>query len=185
MVAFAIFVIGDRQMAKLKQRAEVQLQAARTQVENNPKDARYAWNLARVTLEQYFSRNLIQVNLVFWVAVFVMGVGFILIIVAIMLAVKSTSVTPASLVSAISGALAQFIGATFMVIYKSTMSQANDFVAVLNGINRVGMAAQMLDGIDEGSLKSQTRAKMAVILLGGTDHTPSPEPTASNGATTP
>jgi ABC-type transport system involved in cytochrome bd biosynthesis fused ATPase/permease subunit len=76
-------------MRKLRRKAEQQLTDARTKAENNPRDTRFAWNLARVTLEQYFSRNLAQVNLVFWVAVFVMSVGFVLIIVAIILSVKS------------------------------------------------------------------------------------------------
>jgi len=176
LVTFGLLLASDLQMTRLRSRAEKQLQEAKQLADSNPKNARYAWDLARVTLEQYFARNLIQVNLVFWVAVFVMSAGFILILIAIVLSLNRPSITPASLVSAIAGGVAQFIGATFMVIYKSTMTQASDFVAVLNGINRVGMAAQMLEGIDQEELKSQTRAKMAVLLLGNSISGDKPDP---------
>jgi hypothetical protein len=53
-----------------------------------------------------------------------------------------------------------------MVIYRSTITQANAFMAVLERINRAGMAVQVLDSLPEGSdLKSSTRAKLAVLLL--------------------
>ena len=49
-------------------------------------------------------------------------------------------VTPTSMAAAVSGIITQFIGVTFMVIYRSTMAQANAFMVVLDRINSVGMA---------------------------------------------
>lgn len=178
--AFAVGILfwADRQSRRLKQRYERESNEARLRAEQNPKDARYAWNLAKVTLEQYFGRNLIQVNLVFWVAVFVMSIGFIFIMVGVLLSFHQPTITPPSWVSAISGLITQFIGATFMVIYKSTMAQASEFVTVLDRINRVGMAVQVLDAIDEGELKNQTRASIATSLLAATP--PKTPPTSSS-----
>jgi len=44
------------------------------------------------------------------------------------------------------------IGVTFMVIYRSTMAQANQFMEVLERINTVGMAVQILDTIPNEAL---------------------------------
>ena len=53
-----------------------------------------------------------------------------------------------------------------MVIYRSTMAQANGFMTVLERINAVGMAVQILDSMPEGTdLKNSTRAQMVLLLL--------------------
>jgi hypothetical protein len=71
--------------------------------------------------------------------------------------------------AAISGIITQFIGATFMVIYRSTMRQANEFMSVLERINTVGMAVHELDRIPEqrDELKNQVRAHLVESLIGG------------------
>jgi hypothetical protein len=58
---------------------------------------------------------------------------------------------------------------TFMVIYRSTMSQANAFMQVLERINTVGMVVQILDSIPdaEAQLKNATRADLVKLLLSG------------------
>jgi hypothetical protein len=54
-----------------------------------------------------------------------------------------------------------------MVIYRSTMAQANRFMEVLERINTVGMAVQILDSIPEAEaqLKNSTRAEIVALLL--------------------
>ena len=54
-----------------------------------------------------------------------------------------------------------------MVIYRSTMTQANQFIEVLERINTVGMAVQILDAIPEADaeLKNKTRAEIVSLLL--------------------
>lgn len=162
-----LFII-DWRLRVLRQRTERRLSEAKSQAEANPERARFAWEVAKVKLEAYFDRNLLQVNLVFWVAVFVMMVGFGFVLWGVFLSLHdSERVTPTSLVAAISGIITQFIGATFMVIYRSTMTQANQFMTVLERINSVGMAVQVLDSIPEaeGSLKNKTRAGIVELLL--------------------
>jgi len=212
--AAGLFYWVDKRLQAAREKREEHLKDARSQAEKNPKEARFAWDLARVKLEAYFDRNLIQVNLVFWVAVFVMAVGFGFVLAGVVLAYSQpkpdqwsylgastptpsqpqsqssqsqtphnepaqfsqssrtaseqssgATVTP-SLVAAVSGIITQFIGATFMVIYRSTMAQANDFMTVLERINTVGMAVQVLDSLPEGTdLKNETRSQMVLLLL--------------------
>jgi hypothetical protein len=103
---------------------------------------------------------------VFWVASIVMGVGFLFVLVGVWLAYTRPSDIKPPLVAAISGIITQFIGATFMVIYRSTMAQANEFMTVLERINTVGMAVQVLDSLQDGTaLKDNTRAHLATLLL--------------------
>src|SRR5579864_3792770 len=99
----------------------------------------------RVKLEAYFDRNLSQVRMIFFVAVPVMVVGFAFVMWGVTLAISKPDSIKTSYIATISGIITEFIGVTFMVIYRSTMAQANQFMDVLERINTVGMAVQILD----------------------------------------
>jgi hypothetical protein len=60
--------------------------------------------------------------------------------------------------------LVEFIAATFLVIYRSTMDQARSYVAMLEKINAVGMSIQILDKIKTGET-DKFRAQLAMELL--------------------
>jgi putative ubiquitin-RnfH superfamily antitoxin RatB of RatAB toxin-antitoxin module len=72
-----------------------------------------------------------------------------------------------SIVAAASGILVQFIGATFLIVYKSTVSQARDYVTILERINAVGMSVQILENIDSAQkeLRDGARVEIAKSLL--------------------
>jgi hypothetical protein len=148
--------------------AEQKVAVAEDNAERQPEKARYAWDLARVKLEAYFDRNLSQVNQVFWLAATVMSIGFAFVLGAVFMSIHEPSITPTSKVAAISGIITQIIGATFLVIYRSTMTQANEFMAILERINTVGMAMQVLDSIpdEQLELKNATRAEIVSLLVG-------------------
>ena len=170
LVAFGITIFTywwvDSRQKRLRAQAERKIAEATEQANQNPARARLAWDLASVKLEAYFDRNLIQVNLVFWVAVFVMMVGFGFVLAGVAMAYKQPIITPSKNVAAIAGIITQFIGASFMVIYRSTMAQANNFTTILERINTVGMAVQVMEALhDDNALKDTTRAQMAVLLL--------------------
>jgi phage shock protein PspC (stress-responsive transcriptional regulator) len=132
-----------------------------------PEKSKFAWDLARAKLEAYFDRNLSQVRMIFVVAVCIMVVGFGFVLWGVLLAISNPVSTKTSYVAAISGIITQFIGVTFMVIYRSTMTQANKFMEVLERINTVGMAVQILDAIPEAEaeLKNTTRSQIVALLL--------------------
>jgi cytochrome c biogenesis protein CcdA len=97
-----------------------------------------------------------------------MLVGFGFVLWGVWLAIKTPGQNTAW-VAAISGIITEFIGVTFMVIYRSTMSQANSFMQVLERINTVGMAVQILDSIPDADaqLKNTTRAELVSLLFKG------------------
>jgi hypothetical protein len=140
---------------------------AETKLEGATDKARPAWTLAQAKLEAYFDRNLLQVNQVFVVAIAVMIVGFGFVLFGVAISFSESKVLPISYVASGAGIITQFIGATFMVIYKSTMAQANEFMSVLERINTVGMSIQVLDTMPDKDLelKNDSRARIVELLL--------------------
>ena len=134
--------------------------------EREPTRSKYAWDLARVKLEAYFDRNLSQVNLIFWISVAVMFVGFVFVMLSLTFTQFNTDNTT-RLVGTAAGVITESIGATFMFIYKSTMEQARAFMTTLDRINAVGMAVQILDTIpdDAVDLKNATKVELVKALL--------------------
>jgi hypothetical protein len=136
--------------------------------DEEPEKTKFAWDLARTKLEAYFDRNLSQVGMIFGAAIIVMFIGFGFVVWGVELIYARPNDVKPALVASVSGVITQFIGATFIFIYRSTMAQANRFMEVLERINTVGMAVQLLDGIPdaENQLKNQTRAEIIRLLLG-------------------
>jgi hypothetical protein len=163
------FYLADRKLREFDQREREELERAKLRAQNNPGQASPAWEAASTNLQAYFKRNLLQVKWVFGVAVGVMLAGFFVVLWGVNLSFQDPNhLTPTSKIATLSGLITQFIGATFMVIFRSTMSQANDFVNVLDRINTVNIAMKVLDSIPEGeaSIKNATRQQLVTLLLG-------------------
>lgn len=143
------------------------VQQAEQRAKDNPLETQAAWDLARIKLESYLDRNLNQVRSIFWLTVVVMFFGFALIAYGVINAFENPEVIKPALLSAVSGVLINFIGATFLVLYKSTMAQAKDFVSILERINAVGMSVQILEKLDGDNkeLKQTTTAELSKQLL--------------------
>jgi hypothetical protein len=153
---------------KEKQNKQV-IADAQLKVESQPEKTKPAWDLARATLESYFNRNLSQVTSIFWLSVLVMFAGFVVIVWGIAQAIQTPdSYTPATL-AGLAGIITEFIGATFLFIYRSTIQQALDYSKTLERINSVGMAMQILDTMpdktDSEDLKSKTKATLVELLI--------------------
>jgi nitrate reductase gamma subunit len=147
---------------------QARIENAESRAEQAPEKAKFAWELATVRLEAYFDRNLSQVSQVFWLAVVVTTVGFFFILWGIVASLNQPQFTARAVIAGVAGVITQFIGATFLVIYRSIMAQANEFIAVLERINTVGMAVQVLDSIpeDQVELKNSTRSNLVALLAG-------------------
>ena len=161
-----------------------ELDAALIRVEKEPEKAKPVWDLARVKLELYFDRNLSQINYIFWLSLGVMIVGFAFILYGISQAftpiqeagtaqavaegvqsrTASSNVTPA-IIGGIAGIITEFIGATFLFVYRSTIQQAVGYTRTLERINSVGMAMQILDSISKESKKLQDKTKAEIVKI--------------------
>lgn len=142
--------------------------ALEERVRENPREPKLAWDLARVKLESYLDRNLRQVSAIFFLVLLVMTCGMILIFVGVWQALRvPTSLAPSAL-AAFAGVVVQFIGATFLIIYRSTMEQAKNYVVVLERINAVGMSINILESIEDpdAGIRNRARADLSRDLLG-------------------
>lgn len=165
---FFLFLIraGTEYVSAVRQQEE-KIESLERKVDAEPEKVRPAWDLARVKLEAYFDRNLKQVQAIFIVAIFVMLVGFGLVVWGVRISIFDPSRLSIAVIASASGVITEFVSLTFMAIYKATMAQANQFVAVLERINTVGMAVQILDSMEKESpeIKDTTRVEMIKLLL--------------------
>lgn len=164
-----LFILGiyAYQTTIEEREAKEEIKKVEDKVKENPNEPTAAWELARIKLENYLNRNLSQIQWIFIWTVITMIAGFVIIGYGIVRAYEPTTPLNASIVTTASGLLIEFIGATFLVIYKSTMHQAKDYVNVLERINAVGMSVQILESIskEETKLQDQTKAEISKQLL--------------------
>jgi hypothetical protein len=120
-----------------------------------PDKAKPVWDMAQITLETYFNRNLSQIRWIFWLSISVMSLGFILILYGVALGYQNPKENwIVAGIGGIAGVLTEFIGATFLFVYKSSMQQADKYTEILERMNFVGMAMQMLDSAAEQNRSS-------------------------------
>lgn len=146
---------------------EQKIETVEQRLREHPEKPQLAWDLARVKLESYLDRNLSQVRSIYWLTLIVMFCGFGFVSYGLFQASQNPEKLPVSIVAAASGVLISFIGGSFLLIYRSILAQSKEYVTVLERINAVGMAVQVIATIPEASteLKSQTKAELAKQLL--------------------
>ncbi len=151
-------------LLNIRQRQEIEDRVARAEkaLVDNPDKTRPLWDVARSHLELYFERNLSQIPSIFWLTVLISLVGFTLISYGVVTALDANAKTAAFL-STGAGLVTEFVAATFLVIFKSTMTQASDYVGTLERINAVGMSLQVLDSIPDTS-REKDKTKSALVL---------------------
>ncbi|EPR65682.1 TRADD-N-associated membrane domain-containing protein [Cyclobacterium qasimii] len=167
IAGICILVIYAYQMSVEETQAKLEIQKVEERIKGNGNETAAAWELGRIKLESYLNRNLSQIQWIFIWTVIVMIASFVIVSYGIVQVYEGDQNLNAAILTTISGLIIEFIGASFLVIYKSTMQQAKDYVTVLERINAVGMSVQILDSIseEENKLKDQTKADLAKKLL--------------------
>lgn len=134
---------------------------------SDKKEIRPAWIMAQETLKEYFDRNLFQIRLIFIVSVFIMIAGFLLIAVGVTIAYYNPTISMIENASVASGLITELIGATFIVIYNSTIRQAITYTDSLERINSVGMSVTILDSMKDSitDINALNTAKIEVAKL--------------------
>jgi O-antigen/teichoic acid export membrane protein len=137
-VAAALLIIG---VIAYQRALERSLRARRfieieREVEAHPDKAKPAWDLASAKLEEYVARNLSHVAWIFVLVLVVMAIGFVLIGWGVFRVFATEALAP-SVVAAASGIVVEFIAATFLLIYRSTMQQARSMLRCWNASMRL------------------------------------------------
>lgn len=126
-----------------------------------------AWDVARGTLEKYWARNLDQNQFIFGASVIASILGFSVTAWASYTGIQDPSKLHSAILAAISGGITQIIGATFLVIFRSTAQQALQFNRTLERMNSVGMAWYVLETMSEANdvdRKAKNAAKAALVV---------------------
>lgn len=147
---------------------EQKIETVEERLREHPERPQLAWDLARTKLENYLDRNLSQVRSIYWLTLIVMLCGFGFVMYGLFQASQNPDKLPVSIVASASGVLISFIGGSFLLIYRSILEQSKEYVTVLERINAVGMAVQVIASIpdDSAELKNATTAELAKQLLG-------------------
>jgi len=165
---FAVVTVVFFEIMKIagERRTRARIEKVEQRFEADPK-AQNAWDLARVKLESYLDRNLSQVRSIYWLTVLVMGGGLGLVAYGLVQAMNDPGRLPVSIVASASGVLISFIGGSFLIIYRSILAESRSYVSVLERINAVGMAVQVIGSIpdDSADLRHKTTADLARQLL--------------------
>lgn len=164
-----------------QQAREQRIETVEERLREHPEKPQLAWDLARTKLENYLDRNLSQVRSIYWLTLIVMLCGFGFVMYGLFQASQNPDKLPVSIVASASGVLISFIGGSFLLIYRSILAQSKEYVTVLERINAVGMAVQVIASIPEANadLKNNTTAELAKQLLGLYATSPSANPMIS------
>jgi hypothetical protein len=167
LAAGLTFIVKGYQEFLEDKSVRAKIKTVEAQILENPEKPQLAWELAQTKLESYLNRNLGQVRSVFWLTVIVMVIGFAFILFGLLRAFDAPDKLPVAIIASASGVLVSFIGGSFLLVYRSTLAQSKDYVSVLERINAVGMAIQVLETIPQeaADLKNTTTAEVAKQLL--------------------
>jgi hypothetical protein len=130
LAALLYFLLDSALRAREEERLEARVDQAERAVVEHPDRPGPLWDAARARLELYFQRNLSQTRSIYWITCIVMLAGFVMIAYGLT-TVEADKPIQGSALAVGAGLLTEFVAATFIVVYKSTMAQTNSFVATL------------------------------------------------------
>ena len=98
-----------------------------------------------------------HIRITFWCSIFAIIGGLFLIFKIIVTQDLDRDI---SILGAIGGVIAEFIGGTLLLMYKSLISQLNENLKILERLNFVGIGIKILDTIESDDKEEVNSAKM-------------------------
>lgn len=140
---------------------------AKQRAREKPEDPAAAWDVAASQLQQYLNINLKQIESIYQLSLRVMMIGFFLIVVAIVLAFISPQNSSPALVAGIGGIVTEFIGGTFLFVYRAALEQSRHYIQTLDKTSTVGVALKILEGLEKkgDAVKEVREARVAIAKL--------------------
>jgi hypothetical protein len=93
--------------------------------------------------------------------------GFALIAYGVSISLHSSEKNSIIIIAVLTGVLTEFLGATIMLIFRSTIQSANSYLPTLERINSVGMAIQIVDSMPEhqSDLRNQAKSEISKLII--------------------
>lgn len=163
------FFVQVRRSLEQVEKAEERVDEAERKAEKEPGEPRPAWDVARASLDAHFRRNLLHINVIFWLSVIASVLGFAIVAIAVLQVLIGGDGDLGAIGTGVVGVFTEFIGASFLLIYRSTLAQTGSYTRTLERINAIGMALQILEKMPEGDDsqfgKNPTKSRLAEILV--------------------
>lgn len=158
-----LFLSYKEKEGKEKRRIE-KIKQIEQESNKDPESSKYVWEIATLKLESYFDKNITQINSIYWISVSVILAGIGVILYSVLKIKDNNSL---SLITSGVGVLTQFLGATLMLVYRSTIKQSVNLINVLERINTVGMSIHIIESLSakDEELKNKTKAEIAIKLF--------------------
>lgn len=145
---------------------EAELRKLRSTANTPHEQISATWDLALETLENFWTANKRQNQQIFLLSVTATTMGFAVLLLGVVL--KGLGMGQGGdNVSIIAGVISEFIGATFLIVYRSTVNQTNRFADALERIHAAAMAWLILQTMPEDTAefaKAKNEARLALIL---------------------
>lgn len=106
-------------------------------------------------LNEYYTINKSQSKRAYEFSIFMIFVGFLLIVTAVILGFAVPSRISVILIIGIAGLLSEFIGATSLNLYKESNKHVNEFLERLTYLQKVMLAIELVDRISEDKKEEQ------------------------------
>lgn len=106
-------------------------------------------------LNEYYTINKSQSKSAYNFSFFMIFVGFLLIVSAVILGFVVPSHISITIITGIAGLLSEFIGATALNLYKESSKHVNEFLDRLTYLQKVMLAIELVDRISEGKKEEQ------------------------------
>lgn len=143
---------------------EDKIDKAKVDIEEHPSKILPIWDLANLTLQKYYNKNISQINSIYLLSVIVMLFGFALISSVLISSFYFEMDFKLESLGIVAGIITEFIGATFLFIYKSTVTQALQHSKSLEAINNVGMSIKIIESIEKNA-KNESEIDAAKIEI--------------------
>ncbi len=106
-------------------------------------------------LNEYYTINKSQSKHAYEFSLFMIFVGFVLIVSAVILGFAVPSQISVTLIAGIAGLLSEFIGATALNLYKESNKHVNEFLERLTYLQKVMLAIELVDRISDDKKEDQ------------------------------
>ena len=136
---------------------EQQEEKIKREEKEQPDKIKPTWEYGKVELMEQLEVTKKHIRITFWCSIFAIIGGLFLIFKIIVTQDLDRDI---SILGAIGGVIAEFIGGTLLLMYKSLISQLNENLKILERLNFVGIGIKILDTIESDDKEEVNSAKM-------------------------
>lgn len=122
-----------------------------------PDKIKPTWEYGKIELMEQLEVTKKHIRVTFWCSIFAIIGGLFLIFKITIIQDLDRDI---SILGAIGGVIAEFIGGTLLLMYKSLISQLNENLKILERLNFVGIGIKILDTIESDDKEEVNSAKM-------------------------